>query len=113
MSKESMTIRKSAGVKILDVNEDLGNYVAFDLRQTLEELERQEIQKIVVNLSGVKHISSVAVGALVGVARRLRRKGGDLKVSGLNDNIRRTFDLVGASGIVEIYPSESSAATAF
>lgn len=46
MSKESMTIRESAGVKIIDVNEDLGSYVAGDLRQTLEELEGQKIHKI-------------------------------------------------------------------
>ena len=113
MLKESMTIRENADVKIVDVNEDLGNYVAANLRQTLEALEQQSTLKIVMNLSQVKHISSTAIGALVGVAMGLRRKGGDLKVYGLRENLTRTFDLVGASGIVEICASESSAAAAF
>ena len=111
MLKESMKIRESAEITVIDVNEDLGNYVAGELKQTLES---QNTLKIVMNLSEVKHISSTAIGALVGVAMRLRRKGGDLKVYGLRDNILRAFDLVGAiKSIVEIFASETSAAAAF
>ena len=80
MLKEPVTIRESSDVKIVDVNEDLGNYVAGDLRQILEALEDQKTLKIIMNLSQVRHISITAIGALVSVAMRLRRKGGDLKV---------------------------------
>ena len=113
MSNESMSIRESSDVKIVDVNEDLGSYEAADLRKALEELVSQKAQKIVVNLSGVQHINSTAVGALVGIAKRLRQKDGDLKVYGLADNIKRTFDLIGASSVLEIYDSESSALGGF
>jgi anti-sigma B factor antagonist len=113
MSNESMSIRESSDVKIVDVNEDLGSYEAADLRKALEELVSQKAQKIVVNLSGVQHINSTAVGALVGIAKRLRQKNGDLKVYGLADNIKRTFDLIGASSVLEIYDSESSALGGF
>ena len=112
-SKETMTLRENADVKIVDINEDLGSYVASDLRNTLEELVSQRVQQIVVNLSSVQHSNSTAVGALVGVAKRLRQKNGDLKVYGLADNIKRTFDLIGASSVVEIYDSENSAVSAF
>ncbi len=112
-SKETMTLRESGDVKIVDINEDLGSYAASDLRNTLEELVSQRAQQIVVNLSSVQHINSTAVGALVGVAKRLRQKNGDLKVYGLADNIKRTFDLIGASSVVEIYESEDSAVSAF
>lgn len=110
MLRKSMKIRESAEITVIDVNEDLGNHVAGELKQTLEA---QNTLKIVMNLSEVKHISSTAIGALVGVAMRLRRRGGDLKVYGLRDNIMRAFDLVGASGIVEIFSTESGAAAAF
>ncbi|MBI1929836.1 STAS domain-containing protein [Candidatus Poribacteria bacterium] len=119
MAKESMTIREhtvsmvATGIKIVDVNEDLGSYVAADLRKTLEDLVSQKTQKIVVNLSRVHHINSTAVGALVGIAKRLRQKDGDLKVCGLADNLKRTFDLIGASSVLEIYDSESSALAKF
>ncbi len=113
MANESMTIRESADVKIVDVNEDLGSYAAADLRKAIDELVDQRTQKIVVNLGQVQHINSTAIGAMVGAAKRLRQSDGDLKVYSLADNLKRTFDLVGASSVIEIYDSESSALAAF
>ena len=113
MANGSMTTRESSDVTVIDVKEDLGSYVASDLRETLEDLLGSKTQKIIVNLGNVKHINSTGVGAIVGVAKRIRQRGGDVKVCGLSDNIKRTFDLTGASSVVEIYESESSAMTAF
>jgi anti-anti-sigma factor len=113
MSEESSCIRQSADVKIIDVNDYLGSYAAAELRTTLAALVNQNVQKIVVNLSKVEHINSVAIGALVGTAKQLRLKDGDVKIYGLAENIRRTFDLIGASDIVEIHDSEDSALSTF
>ena len=113
MSEESWCIRQNADVKIIDVNNYLGSYAAADLRETLAALVNQDVQKIIVNLSQVEHINSAAIGALVGTAKQLRLKDGDVKLYGLTDNIRRIFDLIGASDIVEIYDSEDSALATF
>lgn len=113
MANESMTIRESGDAKIIDVNEDLGSYAAADLRKTIDTLIDGASQKIIVHLSEVQHINSTAIGAMVGSAKRLRTNGGDLKVYGLAANLKRTFDLVGASSVLEIYDSESSALAAF
>ena len=113
MAAESMTTRESGGVTLVDLNEDLGSYVAADLRKMLDKLVSERTRNIVVNLSVVQHINSTAIGALVGAAKKLRQKDGDLKVYGLADNVKRTFDLVGASSVIEIYDSESSALAAF
>ena len=113
MANESMTIRDNAEAKIVDVNEDLGSYAAADLRKAIDRLIGEAAQKIIVNLSQVQHINSTAIGAMVGAAKRLRQTSGDLKVYGLADNLKRTFDLVGASSVLEIYDSENSALAAF
>ena len=113
MASESMSVRDSADIKIIDVNEDLGSYAAADLRRTIDELINGASLKLVVNLSQVQHINSTAIGAMVGSAKRLRVSSGDLKVYGLATNLKRTFDLVGASSVLEIYDSESSALAAF
>ena len=113
MATESMTIRDNADAKIVDVNEDLGSYAAADLRTAIDSLIGESAQKLVVNLSQVQHINSTAIGAMVGAAKRLGQNDGDLKVYGLADNLKRTFDLVGASSVLEIYDSEDSAIAAF
>ena len=113
MSEESSSLRQSGDVKIVDVNDYLGSYAAAELRETLAALVNQDVQKIIVNLSRVEHINSAAIGALVGTAKQLRLKDGDVKIYGMTENIRRTFDLIGASDIVEIYDSEASALSTF
>ena len=113
MANESMTLRDNAGLKIIDVNEDLGSYAAADLRKAIDGLIDESALKIIVNLSQVQHINSTAIGAMVGAAKRLRQNNGDLKIYGLADNLKRTFDLVGASSVLEIYDSEDSALAAF
>lgn len=112
-STELMTLRENADIKIIEIKMDLSSYAASALRKMLESLLSQKIDKIVVNLSEVNHINSTAVGALVGVAKRLRQDGGDLKICGLAENLTRTFNLIGASSVVEIYESEKSALAAF
>lgn len=108
-----MTVRENSDVTVIEVQDDLGSYVASDLRENLEDLLGSKTQKIIVNLGSVQHINSTGVGAIVGAAKRIRQRGGDVKVCGLADNIKRTFDLTGASSVVEIYESESSAISAF
>ncbi len=67
-----------------------------------------------VNLSAVQRIDSIAIGVLVSRAIPLRKKGGDLKVYGLNDNLKRIFDVVGASRLPKfIYRSEERALAGF
>ena len=112
-STQLMKLRESSGIKIIEIQTDLSSYAASDLRKVLEGLLVEKVDRVVVNLSEVSHINSTAVGALVGVAKRLRQSGGDLKICALADNLTRTFNLIGASSVLEIYESESSALAAF
>ncbi len=110
---EFMTLRENGDIKIIDVKTDLSNYAASDLRKVLEDLLMEKVDKVVVNFSEVSHINSTAVGTLVGIAKRLRQNGGDLKLCNLASTLTRTFNLIGASSVVEIYESEKSAIAAF
>lgn len=113
MANRPLSVRENSDVTVIVIEEDLGSYVASDLRETLEDFLISKTQKIIVNMGKVDHINSTGVGAIVGAAKRIRQRGGDVKVCGLSDTIKRTFDLTGASSVVEIYESESSAIAAF
>lgn len=112
-STQLMKLREISGIKVIEIKTDLSSYAASDLRKVLEGLLVEKVDRVVVNLSEVSHINSTAVGALVGVAKRLRQSGGDLKICALADNLTRTFNLIGASSVLEIYESENSALAAF
>lgn len=108
MSK-AVAVREHDDIRIIDVNGDLDCYVSGHLSRTLKSLVRQKIYKLIVNLSNVEYINSVSVGDLVGISAQVRQKRGDLKVCGLTDSLQRTFDLVGASKVLEVYSSEADA----
>jgi len=110
---QGITIQERSGVQVIKVTQDLDNYGAADLEKELKDLIGSKNYKLVVDLSKVNYVNSTAVGMLVGIAKQARRKGGDLKVCGLKDKIRKTFDLLGASKVLEIFDSEESAVNSF
>jgi anti-anti-sigma factor len=64
--------------------------------------------RLVVDLSPATFIDSTAIGALVGAVMRLREHdGGSLAVVCSEDNqqVLRTFDIAGVTGLIALYPS--------
>jgi len=110
---ETSTVRENDDIRIIDVSDDLDSYAAEGLRKELESLVRDKNYKIIVNLSKVEHISSAVVSVIVSISKQVQRMQGDLKVYGLSDNLQRSFDLVGASKLLEIYGSEADAISSF
>lgn len=108
-----ITIEERSGVQVVKLSQDLDSYGAADLEKELKKLLSSKSYKIVVDLSGVDYVSSTAVGVLVGVAKQARGKGGDLKLCGLSDKLKKTFDLLGASKVLEIYDTEDAAVGGF
>ncbi|GAB4570344.1 MAG: STAS domain-containing protein [Anaerolineae bacterium] len=77
---------------------------APQLEEALNGLLEAGQFNIVVDLSGVEYISSAGLRALVAARKAARRwNRGDLKLTGVGDQIRRTFDLVGFTEVFEIY----------
>ena len=82
-----------SGVAVIRVDGQLivGN------RQELKDLiqaalERGE-RRILVDFSHTGYIDSSGLGALVSMCKRVRELGGELKLSGLNDDLRSLFEL--------------------
>ncbi|MBC8521484.1 MAG: STAS domain-containing protein [Methanomicrobia archaeon] len=110
---EVMTVRENNDIRIVDVNGDLASYAAVHLRKKLELLVRQRIYKLIVNLSNSESINSRSVSVLFGIAVQVRQQNGDLKICGLTGILRRTFDLLGTSKVLEVYSSEADAIASF
>jgi anti-anti-sigma factor len=64
--------------------------------------------RLIVDLSPTTFIDSTAIGALVGAVMRLREHGGaslTVVCSEANEQVWRTFDIAGVTGLIELYPS--------
>ena len=66
-------------------------------RQELKDLIGSALEagdrKFLIDFAGAGYIDSSGLGALVGLSRRVREAGGELRLSGLNEDLRSLFEL--------------------
>ena len=105
----SFEIRTQDGVDVIDVTGQLDAFTTPDVKAEFKKLTDARRYKLALNLENVSYVNSTAIGAIVAVAQQVRRRKGDLKIFGMKADIRKVFDLVGASKILEIFETEQEA----
>ena len=63
--------------------------------------------------SGLRYVTSPALGILINYFKKTQAGGGDTKFFGLADNILEIFRIVGLTKTFDIHPDEPSAISAF
>ena len=112
--KECKIDRKEQGdLDILRLDGSLDAYSFPRLESSLTELRESDRHRVILDCTHLEYISSAALGALIGFARRAREKSGDLKLTQLSPKIYSIVELLGFHKILEIYPSETEAAKEF
>jgi anti-sigma B factor antagonist len=95
--------------------------VGFLDAHTFENMEREikklfqneKIFKVVIDLSGLKYISSAGAGVFIGAIGTARDFGGDIVLLSPTMNVREVFDLLGLSTIFSIVDTEEEAVKCF
>jgi anti-sigma B factor antagonist len=81
---------------------------APDLKHHIERLFQEKF--LVIDLENIDYLDSSGLGALVGVARRLKANEAVLKLSNLNERVRKVFEITRAFMLFDIYDDVLSAA---
>ncbi|MBU0677927.1 MAG: STAS domain-containing protein [Verrucomicrobia bacterium] len=83
------------------------------LESALMDLRESSRHRCILDCAGLDYISSAALGALIGFARRARENGGDLKLVKLSPKIYNIVELLGFHKILEIYGEVDQAVEKF
>ena len=113
MSDFRVDTNEKGGCVIIDTEGRVDAFLVTKIREVINELIQAEKVKIIMRFHKVAQINSTALGILIGRLRRVRLHGGDIKIVELNSDIRRVFDVMGASRIFDIHPDVDSAIKAF
>lgn len=70
-------------------------------------------RKFLVDCSQTGYIDSSGLGVLVSLAKRVRELGGELRISGLNDDLRSLFELTKLDTLFHIAPTAEEALAGF
>lgn len=102
-----------AGVAVVKVEGQLivGN------RQELKSLVQDGLdhgeRKFLIDCSQTGYIDSSGLGALVSLAKKVRDLGGELRIAGLNEDLRSLFELTKLDTLFHISPTADEALAGF
>lgn len=105
--------RDDSGVTVVKVDGQLivGN------RQELKDLVFAALDKgerrILIDFSQTGYIDSSGLGALVSISKRVREAGGELRLSGLNEDLRSLFELTKLDTLFAIAETPQQALSSF
>lgn len=89
---------------IVELMGELDHHNASEVRNKIDDmLDRDNINKLIMNFSGVSFMDSSGIGAVIGRYKKLSMKGGRLCITNLKPSVKRVFELSGLFKIIDIY----------
>lgn len=80
--------------------------------KVLKALEAGE-SKFVLDFSSTEYIDSSGLGVLVSVSKKIREAGGELRLAGLNEDLRMLFELTKLDTLFKICDTADEAVQSF
>ena len=105
--------KDDSGVAVVQVEGQLivGN------RQELKELVQAALERgdrrLLIDFSRTGYIDSSGLGALVSISKKIREAGGELRLSGLNEDLRSLFELTKLDTLFAIAETPKQALASF
>jgi anti-sigma B factor antagonist len=106
--------RRVGNVSVLDLKGRVrigGSTVA--LHRSIDCLALEGKTQILLNLDGVTHIDSTGLGELIASRITVNRKGGEMKLCNLTDQLRDLMTLTRTLAVFDVYDDESEALASF
>lgn len=106
--KVSSIIKGQFGIVKFEVDKILG-IEAREFQESLVNLLEKNIRFIIIDLRGVKFVSSWGIGMLMHGLATTKNRGGEFMVAGISENVSKTFKKLKISSVLDIYPSVEAA----
>lgn len=100
-------------ISIMNVKGRVDSNTAPELDSALENLLKNEKNKIVLNLKAVDYLSSAGLRALVKALKEAQQSGGDLHLAAVSEPIEVVLRTVGMLQMFKMYSSEQEAMAGF
>jgi anti-sigma B factor antagonist len=84
-----------------------------ELKNTVQEALEHGERKFLVDFTRTGYIDSSGLGALVSISKKVREHGGELRLAGLNEDLRSLFELTKLDTLFAITDTPDQALVAF
>ena len=107
------TSKHPSGVLIVEVEGQLIVGNRQELKATIQQALDNGERKLLVDFAKTGYIDSSGLGALVSISKKVREQGGELRLSGLNEDLRPLFELTKLDTLFAIADSSAQALAGF
>ncbi len=94
-----------------------GSFVGMDkvdeLREAVSSVVAQERPRLIIDLSKVTYLSSMAIGELIRTHITYTRKNWEFRISGINDRVYTIFDITKLNQVLKIHDTLDHAKQSF
>jgi len=101
------------GVVVVQVEGQLIVGNRHELKDLVQAALEGGERRLLIDFSRTGYIDSSGLGALVSISKRIRETGGELRLSGLNDDLRSLFELTKLDTLFAITETPEQALTSF
>lgn len=110
----TFSVRKEKnGVVVVAVDGQLIVGNRQELKQKILEALETGDRKFLVDFTKTGYIDSSGLGVLVSLSKKIRDQGGDLRLAGLNEDLKTLFELTKLDTLFAISDSPDEALAAF
>ena len=109
----SFQVSQNGDVTLVEVEGQLIVGNRQELKGLVQDgLDRGE-RKFVIDCTQTGYIDSSGLGALVSLSKKVREQGGELRIAGLNDDLRALFELTKLDTLFHISATADEAVAGF
>jgi anti-anti-sigma factor len=115
IEESSLTMQTVDGVivAVVNVSELTSGDTDAVLARLRESVGSGQCPKVVLDLTKVKFVDSVALGALVVMLRRVKQNDGRLALAGLSGHTLKVMQVTGLERVFEMHPNVPAAIAEF
>lgn len=94
---------------IVEIHGDMDMQSSPQAKAAMLELLEQGCRHLLINLQHAEYLDSTALGAFVGLLKRAREHGGDVRLVSPSSRVRRLLEITRLTFAFHIYASENEA----
>ena len=100
-------------ILVVHVKGDLDQYTHQDFFDYIVQDIEEGKTRIVIDCSGISHVSSVGIGTLMRLHARISKLGGDVKLAALQGSVAQLLKLTFIDRIIDLHEDVEMACGAF
>jgi anti-sigma B factor antagonist len=106
--------KNNGSVGILEIRGAfVGDGETDELRTAAGDFLEQGIRHAVIDLHKVNYLNSTGIGAIISAHTTFRKNGGDVRLTGLSDNVQSLLVITRLIDVFEVYDTLAEAIASF